>query len=251
MYDIIVNMSYTFIFFDTETTGVDEKDRLCQLAYVIGKNENNIPTETYNELFRPSLPIPPEASAVTHITNKMVADKPAFTESNTYRDVKELFEREDVIVIAHNAKFDISMLAKENIFPKNFVCTLKLARYLDPENKLPQYKLQYLRYLLEIEIEAQAHDALGDVLVLEKLFERLYQKVLNEEKTDDKAIAKMLEVSNRPSMITNIHFGKYIGQKIADVAVMDKRYLEWLYNEKLKSDKDEEDWLYTLEYYLK
>jgi len=46
-------------------------------------------------------------------------------------------------------------------------------------------------------------------------------------------------------------FGKYIGQKVSNVAKMDIRYLEWMYNEKKKSDKDEEDWLYTLEQYLK
>ena len=41
--------------------------------------------------------------------------------------------------------------------------------------------MQYLRYFLDIEIEATAHDAMGDVLVLEKLFERLLAKIMKEE----------------------------------------------------------------------
>ena len=47
------------IFFDTETTGNEpRKDFLCQLAY-------KTTTETFCELYKPSIPIPPEASVVT------------------------------------------------------------------------------------------------------------------------------------------------------------------------------------------
>ncbi len=163
------------IFFDTETTGNEpKKDFVCQLAY-------KTTDMTFNELFNPSIPIPPEASAITHITNKMVAGKPSFKKSTNYDDIKLLFEDHNSVVVAHNAKFDLAIINKEDIFPANYICTLRVARYLDKENIIPQYKLQYLRYYLDIEIEAEAHDALGDVLVLEKLFERLLAKIMKEE----------------------------------------------------------------------
>ena len=41
-------------------------------------------------LFLPPLPIPPEASAVHHITNKMLVGKPGFKDSPEWKEVKEL-----------------------------------------------------------------------------------------------------------------------------------------------------------------
>ncbi len=91
------------VFFDTETTGVDERDRLCQIAWMQDR-------ELHAQFFKPPFPIPPEASAVHHITNAMVADRPAFLDSEEYATIKGLFEAEDTIVVAHNAKFVLAML---------------------------------------------------------------------------------------------------------------------------------------------
>lgn len=233
------------IFFDTETTGNEpKKDFVCQLAYKTN-------SETFCELYKPSISIPPEASAITHITNKMVADKPAFKESTNYGTIKLLFEDPNSIVVAHNAKFDIAIIANEDIFPESFICTLRVARYLDKENVIPQYKLQYLRYYLDIEIEAEAHDALGDVLVLEKLFERLIAKIMKEENIDqDKAIERMIEISSKPSLMNMFNFGKYNGKTVEEVASIDRGYLEWMLAQKELNADNEEDWIYTLKHYL-
>ncbi len=233
-----------FLFFDTETTGNTEDDFLCQLAYKHDGVE-------FSELYKPPLTIPPEASAVHHITNKMIVGKPVFRESKDYASVKTLFENGTAIPVAHNAKFDIAMMKKEDINLSPAICTLRLARYLDKENKIPKYNLQFLRYYLGIEIEAQAHDALGDVKVLEALFERLKNKMIQECGGDEeKAVAEMLAISSRPSLINTIMFGKHIGKTVADIAKTDKSYLEWLLKQKLESDTDEEDWIYTLKHYL-
>ena len=204
-----------------------------------------------NSIFKPKLLIPPEASAVHHITNKMVADKKAFNESNDYKKIKELFEQENTVVVAHNAQFDLMIIKKENIIPKNFICTLRLARYLDPDGKIEKYNLQYLRYLLEIEIEAKAHDALGDVLVLEKLYDRLKKKMVGNKETDeDEVVNKMIEVSSHPSLFKFINFGKYSGKEISKIAQLDPGYLEWLLRQKEESNQIDEDWIYTLKHYL-
>jgi len=233
------------IFFDTETTGNEpQKDFLCQLAYKSGN-------KVFCELYKPYLSIPPEASAITHITNKMVADKPYFKESKDYINVKKFFEAPESVVVAHNAKFDLSIIEKENIKPNNFICTLRVARYLDKDNVIPQYKLQYLRYFLDIEIEATAHDALGDVLVLEKLFERLLSKIEKEENIDeDKAIKRMIDISSHPSLMNIFNFGKYNGRKISEVVDIDRGYLEWMLAQKEQNPDNEEDWIYTLRHYL-
>jgi len=233
------------IFFDTETTGNEpKKDFVCQLAYKTN-------TETFNELYKPLIPIPPEASAITHITNKMVMDKKVFKESDNYGTIKLLFEDPNSVVVAHNAKFDLAIIGKEDIFPTNFICTLRVARYLDKENIIPQYKLQYLRYYLDIEIEAEAHDALGDVLVLEQLYERLLAKIMKEDNIDEtKAIEKMIEISSKPSLMSMFNFGKHNGKTVAEVASMDRGYLEWMLAQKEQNPDNEEDWIYTLKHYL-
>lgn len=247
------------IFLDTETTGNQpDKDFLCQLAFKTAD-------ETFCELFKPPISIPPEASAVTHITDKHVADKPAFKESSNYGAIKLMLEDPTAVMIAHNARFDTAILANDDIFPVNIICTLRVARALDKNNVIPQYKLQYLRYYLGIDIEADAHDALGDVLVLEQLFKRLYAKVLEEIKKDPLALTgtppsqggeemqvleKMIEISSRPSLMNLFSFGKHNGKTVAEVASIDRNYLDWMLTQKEQNPDTEEDWIYTLKYYL-
>jgi DNA polymerase III epsilon subunit-like protein len=234
------------IFFDTETTGNESHDRLCQIAYTSA-------SETVSELFLPPIPISIESMAVHHITQNMVAQKPLFTESPLYQKIKETFESESSIMVAHNAQFDITMLEKENIHPKHIICTLRVARHLDAEGSIPSYRLQYLRYYLGIEIQAVAHDALGDVLVLEQLFSRLFKKIQEKYSyTEDQALKFMEEISAQPSLLHTMPFGKHKDKKIKDLATEDPGYLTWLLNQKKEQSVDgDEDWIYTLEYYTK
>ncbi len=223
------------IFLDTETTGVETKDRLCQVAYKIGDTIKN-------ELFTPPLPIKIEAMAMHHITEKMIEGKPAFQKSQMHKDLVDVFAEDDTILIAHNAQYDAGMLEKEGVEPRKIICTLKVARYLDDKAIIPSYALQYLRYLLNIEIDATAHDAEGDVLVLEKLFERLKEK--------DISLEKMIEVSSKPSLIRKFNFGKHKGRKLEDVVKDDSGYLEWLLGQKEQKPEGQEDWIYSLKHYL-
>lgn len=233
------------IFFDTETTGNTEKDFLIQIAY---KYDN----KSFVGLYLPESKIPPEASAIHHITNKMVADKPTFKESTDQPIIKKLFEDKDSVVIAHNAPFDLLMIEKEGIKPSKFICTLRVARELDKEGKIERYNLQYLRYLLDLDVEAVAHDAMGDVLVLEKLFERLKNKIMKEESlNENQSIEKMIEISSHPSLLRSFSFGKHNGKKLEEVLAVDRGYLEWLLAQKLESDQIDEDWIYTLKHHLK
>jgi DNA polymerase III epsilon subunit-like protein len=165
-----------FIFLDTETTGTGPDDRLCQIAF---KPEGG---QAVCELFNPGRPISIDAMAVHHITEKMVADKPPFMGSEACDKLRELVSDEKNVIVAHNAQFDMTMLHWEGIFSTRVICTLKLARYLDKNGIIPKYNLQYLRYYLGLEIEATAHDALGDILVLEGLFSRLNAKFQENDK---------------------------------------------------------------------
>jgi len=234
-------------FFDTETTGNQSDDRLCQLAI----KEESVAEPLLNELYRPLKPIPPEASAVHHITNKHVADKTTFVASPRYSEIKALFESPDTIVVAHNAPFDVGMLEAEGILPTHVIDTLRVARHLDVKREHAMYKLQYLRYALDFELDVPAHDALADVITLEALFEHLLQKAMTERSLDRQAALTLLqELSDTPLLISEFNFGKYKGVSIAEIAATAPDYLLWLLSEKEKNPAGEEDWLYTLRHYL-
>ena len=225
-----------FIFLDTETTGTEKDDRLCQLAYKLETGE------IVNKLFKPPLPIAIEAMSVHHITNEMVKNKPAFKASQDHQKLVALLNDDTNILVAHNAKFDVDMLIKEDVHPKKVICTLKLARQMDPNGVIPKYSLQYLRYYLGIKIEATAHDALGDILVLEKLFERLFVKM--SKSIGPAAVEnRMMDISSKPVLFSRMYFGKHKGQFFRDIP---KDYLQWLSEQE---DLDE-DMRFTVGHYL-
>jgi DNA polymerase III epsilon subunit-like protein len=224
-----------FIYLDTETTGTGSRDRLCQIAF---KTEDGM---VVNELFNPEMKITIDAMCVHHITNEMVKGKPLFQGSPAWIKLKDLLESDENVMIAHNAKFDAGMLIKEGITPKSIICTMKLSRFLDENGKIPRYSLQYLRYYLKLNIDARAHDALGDILVLEALFNVIYSKTV--EKFGEDAFFKMIDISRKPILIGRMPFGKHKGLKMSQVP---QDYLRWLSTTDL-----DEDLSYTVKRYLK
>lgn len=233
------------LFLDTETTGNEiMKDRLCQVCYETSEG-------IFKGYFKPPIPMSVKAMSVTHITNKMLQDKEVFRDSAMKKDLEKLFKEK--ILVAHNAKFDCAMLENEGLSVPRRICTLRVARYLDPNNLIPEYNLSYLRYYFDIEVEANAHDAEGDVIVLRAIFDKLFSKMKEEIgcSADSDAIAKMIDVSSRPTLFKLFSFGKYKDKKIEEVVKSDRRYLEWMLNQKLGDGAQDEDWIHTLEYYLK
>jgi len=185
------------IFLDTETTGGDKQDRLCQLAWKYYQQNND---DMFCKIFKPPLKISIESMAVHHITEKMVGDRPLFRDSEDYSSIKELLENKNTIMVAHNAPFDSDMLNKEDIKPSFSIDTLKLIRHFDPLMKIKRHNLQFLRYFLkiddDIDTEVFAHDAKSDVIILELLFNRLYKKTQEQFglKTEEETLQKMIDL---------------------------------------------------------
>jgi len=234
------------IILDTETTGNKEEDRICQLSYLV-MNENLEIEEIYNELVKPPLPISYEAMAVHHITNEMVEDKPQIKYTDAYKRLKELNSPENLIVI-HNAKFDLDMLKKEgfNSFFK-LIDTFRILKHLLPEGK---FSLQYNRYALGLykkekdickkyNIEINAHDALGDVIVLGLLFEYIIRNF-------DKTFKELIELTTKPVLHDKFYQGKHKFEKIKDVLIKDPDYIEYMLS---LTDLDP-DVKYSIEHHL-
>lgn len=231
-----------FIFLDTETTGNDLlNDRLFQLCY-------KYKGELSDGFFKPPVPITIKSQSITHVTNKMVENYEAFEKSEMKKEIAELLQNN--ILVAHNAIFDIAMLAHEGVITPQFICTLKLARALDTEGVIPEYNMQYLRYYLELDIEAAAHEAKDDVLVLEALFQRLFSKMLTLHADPAVAMREMIRISLEPSLFNVFPFGKHKGKKIEDTVAIDRPYVTWLLEQKMQNNTGEEDWIYTLKHHL-
>ena len=126
----------------------------------------------------------------------------------------------------------MQMLDREGISTQRVICTIKLARFLDKNGVIPKYNLQYLRYFLGLEIEAKAHDALGDILVLEGLFSRLNAKFQENGKLMD-PVQEMIQISSNPVMIARMPYGKHRGELFSAVP---RDYLEWLSGTDLDED---------------
>ncbi len=247
-------MKKKLIFLDTETTGNDlVKDRLCQVAYKkrsvffkTKKDEGKMIVQN----FKPTIPVSVKAMSITHITNKMVEKEKVFQGSAFAKTLEKVLSEN--ILVAHNAKFDIAMLENEGFKISDFICTLRLARYLDSEQEIPEYNLQFLRYYYEVEVEVDPHSADGDVIVLEAVFDHLMKTAQEKasKATEEKIVQRMIDISNNPVLIKKFAFGKYIGEKVEDIVQKDRQYLNWLKKTK-EAEGTDEDWIYTLKYYLK
>ncbi len=229
---------------DTETTSIGPDARLVQLGY-----KHLTTGECLNEYFKPPVAISYGSMAVHHITPEMVADKPVFDGSAQKAHLIELLK--DSILVAHNALYDIGILANENVDVESYIDTLRVARHIVESE---QYKLHYLRYFLHLNVEGQAHDAWGDVVVLEALFHYLKKAVQEKFNLDseEKVIKKMFELTNLPVLLPGLRFGKYVGKTFDEVSQIDRGYLEWLYDSETKNDpsKQNEDLVFTLKHYL-
>ncbi len=238
-----------FILFDTETTGGGENDRVCQIALGILKKDG---CDYHIDYCKPPVPISYAAMAVHGITEEDVEDKPPFNETNSGGLLQKLNTKNSVL-IAHNAKFDIDMVAKEGIEWGGFVIdTYRCAKHLIDSDS---YALQYLRYSLgfyksekddeALRLKAEfgdmmnPHNALFDIYILKKLFFHLI------EITGD--YKKLIELTNTPVLLKEMKFGKYKGESFETIAKKDPSYLKWLRDNKQDGDQDLE---YTINYYL-
>ena len=73
----MITLRKPVVFFDLETTGVaPDRDRIVDLAFLRRAPDGQ--EEVFSALVDPGMPIPPEATAVHHITDEMVRGQPSF-----------------------------------------------------------------------------------------------------------------------------------------------------------------------------
>jgi len=155
---------------DIETTGGSPKtDRITEIAILIHDGSGII--SEYSTLINPECRIPYHISALTGITNEMVAGAPRFFE--IARDLVELTQGK--VFVAHNVVFDYGFVRSEYRrlgydYKRDQLCTVKLSRKLMPGHR--SYSLGRLCSDLNITINGR-HRAMGDAAATARLFDYL------------------------------------------------------------------------------
>ena len=121
------------IFIDTETTGFSPNDVVIEVGVV------DLAGQTLFESFvKPPIPIPPDSTAIHHITDAMVADAPG------WKDIWDNLQKvlEGRYVGMYNADFDLRMMKQTHsrywldwpLDDKYFFCVMKLYAAFYGEN---------------------------------------------------------------------------------------------------------------------
>lgn len=143
--------SGTYVVFDLETTGLSpENERITEFGAV--KIRGGLIVDKFSQLVNPEKEISEEITALTGITNEMVENMP------TIKEVLPKFKKfcGDAVLVAHNAKFDISFIyanaRREGIyFANEVVDTLEMSRTLFPNEK--KHKLDIMCERLGVSLE--------------------------------------------------------------------------------------------------
>ena len=232
------------LFLDLETSGLEEKDRICELAVIL-KDEKK--SSFFTNLCKSKKKISNGAMALHHITNEMIRNEPTCENTEVYKCLLEHNEQENILV-AHNLQFDLKMLEKEGFkCHMSIIDTLRCVKSLIPECE--NFRLQFLRYELglykneeirakEMGIELSAHRALSDAFHLQLLFETLQ---------DYATLSQLIDISASPVLLEKFSFGKYSGRYIEEIVSLDNSYIQWMLT---SIEEMDEDLAYSLKYYL-
>jgi exodeoxyribonuclease X len=216
---------------DTETTGLShETDRVVEIAGVFLDTERDDLTWT-SSLIDPGRDVPPEASAVHHLTADDVRGKPTLGEFLAGENDGKSWLR----LAAHNMQFDWGFLRPYFGEKTQRICTWRCSMHVWPE--APEHKNQSLRYWLGLKPELPSglspHRALYDALVTTAILRRLLM---------ERSVEQLIELSSTPVLLSTIRFGKYRGTRWADA---DPGYLGWVLSKNF-----DEDVRHTARHYL-
>lgn len=232
-----LNLKNCIVFFDLETTGINPNtDRIVELSYLKVYPNGNEEGKTLR--VNPGIPIPPEATAIHHITDADVADCPTFKEigKQLARDIEGC----DLAGFNSN-RYDIPLLAEEflrhdidfDMSKRKFVDVQVIFHKMEQRTLTAAYKFYCQKELIG------AHGAEADTrATYEVLMAQLdrYPELKNDVAFLSEFSSHTRNVDFAGKIIYNsegvevFNFGKYKDQPVEDVLKKDMGYYGWMMN---------------------
>lgn len=148
---------------DLEATGGDlMRDRITEIAFLRFDGDS---VQHFSQLINPQQEISPFITELTGISNEMVQHAPTFAE--LLPEILPLLR--GAILVAHNARFDYSLLSSECAragvaFATQTLCTVKLSKALYPHEY--KHNLDVIAERFALTAEGSRHRAWADVAML-------------------------------------------------------------------------------------
>ncbi len=188
--------------FDFETTGLSYRyDHPTEFGGVIV--ENGMVTDRLDLFIDAGVPIPEKIQKKTHITNDMLKGAP--NEVEAVKRISEFIGSDDVIMVSHNARFDIGFLnamrkkAGMPPLPNPVIDTLALSYYLFPE--AARHNLGALSRNLKLDVynNEEAHRADFDAEALNSVWQAIIPILERDTKNPSLTHKDLmsLEITNR------------------------------------------------------
>jgi exodeoxyribonuclease X len=198
---------------DLETTGLEPPEKVVEIG-AWDLDGDCIRQVDFPHLVNPCQPIPPRMSAIHHIIDADVCDKPSWPEAADGM----LIGGFDAFA-AHNAGFERKWITDDLTGGKPWICTYRCALRVWPE--APGHGNQELRYWLkpeglDREIAAVAHRAGPDAYVTAFTLRELLHRASFDE---------LVAWSAEPALLPRIPFGKHRGAAWNSVP---RDYLDWI-----------------------
>jgi len=223
------------IFFDLETTGTNIlKDRIVEISYI-----KVMPSGAESERtlrVNPEMHIPEEATAVHHITDDDVKDKPTFRQ--VAQELANEFLGADLAGFNSN-RFDIPILMEEflragvniDLSRRKFVDVQTIFHKMEQRTLIAAYKFYCGKDLTE------AHSANADTRATYEVLKaqldhypslRNDVEFLSEFSSQNKNVDLMGRIIYNADNKEVFNFGKYKGQLVEDVFRRDLGYYSWM-----------------------
>ena len=233
-----LNLKKPIIFFDLETTGVNiSHDRIIELSYI--KVYPNGTEEEKSMRINPEMSIPAESTAIHHITDEDVADKPTFKQ--IAKELARVFEGCDIAGYNSN-RFDIPLLMEEflraginiDLSRQKFVDVQTIFHKMEQRTLSAAYKF-YCNGDLENAHSANA-DTRATYEVLKAQLDR-YPNLKNDVEflsnfsSFNKNVDLMGRIVYNEQGVEVFNFGKYKGVSVKEVFERrDPSYYAWMMN---------------------
>jgi len=232
-----LNLKKSIVFFDLETTGINTMtDRIVEIAIL--KVNPNGKEEMKSYRVNPEIPIPEKASEIHGIKDEDVKDCPTFKQ--IAKQLATFMEGCDISGFNSN-KFDIPILAEEflradidfDMRKRNFVDVQNIFHKMEKRDLTAAYKF-YCGKDLE-----GAHGAEADTRATYEILKAQIEKY-DDLQNDIPFLSEFSSYNKNADFVGRIifneeneeifNFGKYKGEKVADVLRKDSGYYGWIMN---------------------